>query len=173
MADCHPWHRELTTIPTHAEVTQATCSPGTSIFQQAGSRHNSLCTQGHVCTCVRSRLVVSFIVVCICQKIQRRHNDKTGTMCRGKYKESNKRCSGAVWYASGCDVTGGAGPAQPTLPSPNHCLSRATNFSSILPLVLLLSCSDVSDCHSPFPSVCTALCFDCCLAQGQPVSSHS
>ena len=30
----------------------------------------------------------------------------------GPGREGNKRCSGAVWYASGCDMTGGAGPAQ-------------------------------------------------------------
>ena len=37
----------------------------------------------------------------------------------------------------------------------------------------LLSCSDVSDCHSPFSVMCIALCSDHCLAQGQPVGLHS
>ena len=50
----------------------------------------------------------------------------------------------------------------------------ATNFSSFLPLALLSSCSDVSDCHSPF--------FSCAwhfvlitvqLKANHPVSSHS
>ena len=38
---------------------------------------------------------------------------------------------------------------------------------------LLFSCSDVSDCHRPFSTMCIALCCDNCLAQGQPVSLHS
>ena len=38
----------------------------------------------------------------------------------GPGREGNKRCCGAVWYASGCDMTGGADPAQPTYQSPNH-----------------------------------------------------
>ena len=37
----------------------------------------------------------------------------------------------------------------------------------------VLSCSDVSDCHSPLHVMCTAFCSDNCLARGQPVSLHS
>ena len=38
----------------------------------------------------------------------------------GPGREGKKRCAGAVWYASECDMTGGADPAQPTYQSPNH-----------------------------------------------------
>ena len=38
---------------------------------------------------------------------------------------------------------------------------------------LLLSCSDVSDCHRQFSIMCIARCPDNCLAQGQPVSCTS
>ena len=31
----------------------------------------------------------------------------------GPGREGKKRCAGAVWYAFGCDMTGGAGPTQP------------------------------------------------------------
>ena len=36
----------------------------------------------------------------------------------------------------------------------------------------LLSCSDVSDFHRPFSTMCIALCAENYLAQGQPVSLH-
>ena len=35
-------------------------------------------------------------------------------------QKQKKRCAGAVWYASGCDVTGGAGPSQPTITQPKQ-----------------------------------------------------
>ena len=50
----------------------------------------------------------------------RSHVSKTSLRMRPKKKEknANKRCTGAVWHASGCDMIGGAGPAQPTYHHP-------------------------------------------------------
>ena len=43
-----------------------------------------------------------------------------------------KRCAGAVWYALGCDMTGGADPAQPTYQSPNHCCPKVHDTPSLV-----------------------------------------
>ena len=43
------------------------------------------------------------------------------------------------------------------------CLTSTAAF--LPPTCLLLSCSDVSDCHRPFSTMCIALCSANCLAQ--------
>ena len=68
-------------------------------------------------------------------------------------REGNKRCCGAVWYASGCDMTGGADPAQPTYQSPIHhsppehyfCYAQYNNITlSIQPPIQLSAVGDRS-----------------------------
>ena len=51
----------------------------------------------------------------------------------GPGREGNKRCSSAVWYASGCDMTGGA---DPTYQSPIH--HSPPEHTSVVPNATLL-----------------------------------
>ena len=58
----------------------------------------------------------------------------------GPGREGNKRCSGAVWYASGCDMTGGAGPAQPTYHHPT--ITSHQSITLVVPNVTALHWAD-------------------------------
>ena len=66
-----------------------------------------------------------------CQPFPRQQNLAAESISptTGPGKEGNKRCYGAVWYASGCDMTGGAGPAQPTYHHPTITSHQSITFA--------------------------------------------
>ena len=54
--------------------------------------------------------------------------EKEHKVLQQRESQTKERCAGAVWYALGCDMTGGAGAAQPTYHHPTK--TRAARLQS-------------------------------------------
>ena len=96
-----------------------------------------------------------------------------GTTCSTKLSDWHVRLSHTLINTVDWPLLSSSPPPLLESPPPHTTPVTGDHLFVISGTCLVLSCFDVSDCHSPFSVMCIAFCADACLAQGHPVSLHS